>query len=221
VTTTAPGAKAVNPQLVLHVIAPLVAFYGLRALGVPAFGALLAGAAVSAATALHSIATQRRVGGVQVFVLATMALTVLFALVSGDARLMLVRNGWGTAALGLWALLTLVGKRPFLLSTGAIAFPEDKAATWERNWTRHPAFRTLLRRCTAIWGTLFLLDAALRVGMALTLPIDLVPALDDILIAVTIAAILAIQRFYGRSFLRRHGLRLHGAEIVPTVPSDG
>jgi hypothetical protein len=128
---------------------------------------------------------------------------------------MLARNGWGTAALGLWVLLTLIGKRPFLLSTGAIAFPEDKAAIWERNWTQHAAFRTLVRRCTAIWGTLFLLDAALRVGMALTLPIDLVPALDDVLIAVTIAAILLIQRFYGRSFLRRHDLRLHGAEIVP------
>jgi hypothetical protein len=56
VTTTAP-TKAINPKLVLHVIAPLVAFYGLRALGVPAFTALLAGAGVSAAAALHSIAT--------------------------------------------------------------------------------------------------------------------------------------------------------------------
>jgi hypothetical protein len=156
---------------------------------------------------------------VQVFVLATMAFTVLFALVSGDARLMLVRNGWGTAALGLWALLTLIGNRPFLLSTGTIAFPQDKAAIWEQNWKQHPAFRTLLRRCTAIWGTLFLLDAALRVGMALTLPIDLVPALDDVLLAVTIAAILLIQRFYGRSFLHRHDLRLDGAEIVPATHS--
>ena len=157
----------------------------------------------------------------QLFVLATMALTVLFAFVSGDARLLLVRNSWGTAALGAWALITLIGKRPFLLSTGAIAFPEDKAATWERNWTRYPAFRTLVRRCTASWGALFLLDAALRVGMALTLPIDLVPALDDALVAVTVAAILIVQRLYGRSFLRRHGLRLRGAEIVPADGSAG
>lgn len=78
--TTAPSTKPVNPKLTLHVIAPLVTFYGLRALGVPAFVALLTGAGVSAAAALHSITTQRRVGGIQVFVLATMALTVLFAL---------------------------------------------------------------------------------------------------------------------------------------------
>lgn len=65
-----------------------------------------------------------------------------------------------------------------------------------------------------------LLDAAaLRVGMALTLPIDLVPALHDVLITVTIAAILLIQRFYGRSFLRRHDLRPYGVKIIPAAHS--
>ncbi len=113
---------AVNPKPVLHVIAPLVAFYGLRALGAPAFVALLAGAGVPAAPAVHGIAAQRRVGGMQVFVPATTALTVLFA------------------------------------------------AMGEQNWTQYPAFRTLLRRRTAIRGTVLLLDAALRVGVALSAP---------------------------------------------------
>lgn len=216
-TTNAPARKpvAVNRKLILHVLAPLVAFYGLRALGVPAFAALLAGAAVSGAAAVHSAATERRIGGVQLFVLATMALTVLFGLIAGDPRLLLIRNGWGTAALGAWALLSLLGRRPFLLTTGTIALSEDKVATWERNWAQHAPFRTLLRRCTALWGALFLLDAVLRVAMAFTLPVDLVPALDDALIAVTIIVILLVQRTYGRSFLRKHGLRLRGVDIVP------
>jgi hypothetical protein len=59
----------------------------------------------------------------------------------------------------------------------------------------------------------FLADAALRVLMAATLPIDLVPLLDDALLVVTLAALVGHQRHYGRAYLRRHGLRMHGVHL--------
>lgn len=70
-----------------------------------------------------------------------------------------------------------------------------------------------MRRITAIWAAAFAVDAVIRVLMALTLPIDLVPALDDGLLVVTLVALVAVQRLYGRRYLREHGLGRRGAEI--------
>ncbi len=65
------------------------------------------------------------------------------------------------------------------------------------------------------WGVLFLLDAAGRVVMALTLPIDVVPLLDDLLLVVVVIALPALQRVVGRRMLRNAGLRLQGTTITP------
>jgi hypothetical protein len=69
----------------------------------------------------------------------------------------------------------------------------------------------------AVWGGACLLDAGLRVLMAFTLPIDLVPALDNVLLVVTLGAILLFQRTYGRRYLRRHNLQLRGVQVSPIL----
>ena len=83
---------------------------------------------------------------------------------------MLLRNGWAMAALGGWMLCTVPARRPFLYEVARLVFDEDRQATWRDNWERYPAFRSLLRTCTAVWGGACLLDAAARVATALTLP---------------------------------------------------
>jgi len=90
----------------------------------------------------------------------------------------------------------------------------DKQQQWETNWRDHPPFRHVLRVATAVWGAALLADAALRVVMAATLPVDAVPLLDDVLLIVTLAALLVFQRLFGRAYLRGHGLRLRGVELV-------
>ncbi|MGW7491572.1 VC0807 family protein [Streptomyces sp. NPDC054786] len=197
----------------MDVVAPLALFYGLRWLGVNQFLALLAGAAIPAVEAVHGVVTRRRIGGVQLFMLGTMALTVAMSFVTGSPRMLLIRNGWGMAALGVWMLLTLLSRRPFLYEAARVVLDEPKQRDWELSWDRHPPFRRLLWVCSAFWGIACLLDAGLRVVMAMTMPIDQVPALDDALLAVTLAVILLFQRYYGRSYLRRNGLRRDGVRI--------
>ncbi len=55
--------------------------------------------------------------------------------------------------------------------------------------------------------------------MAVTFPIDLVPLLDDVLLVVTLAAVVGFQRFYGRSALRRNGLRMRGVHVERLAPA--
>jgi membrane-bound ClpP family serine protease len=198
----------------LELAGPLVIFYGLRAAGVSQWIALLAAGALPAVRAVHGLVVERRVSGITVFVLGAMVLTVAMSFVSGSPRVLLIRNAWGTCALGVWALITLWGRRPFLYEAMRVISDRDKQQRWEANWRDHPPFRQVLRIATAVWGAALLADAALRVVMAATLPIDAVPLLDDVLLVVTLAALLAFQRLYGRAYLRRHGLRLRGVELV-------
>ncbi|HZE41025.1 MAG TPA: VC0807 family protein [Stackebrandtia sp.] len=216
----AAKAGGLSRVLAVEIIAPLVLFYGLRWLGVGQFPALLAGAIIPAAGAVRDFVAERRVGGVRIFVLGTMALTVAMSFVSGNPRVLLIRNGWGTAALGGWMLVTLLARRPFLYEAARVVFDEDKRQIWERDWEQYPPFRRLLRICTALWGVAFLADAAVRVILAFSLPVDAVPALDDVLLVVTIAVILVLQRVYGRSYMKRHGLRMRGVHITPVDAWD-
>ncbi|MFC9738523.1 VC0807 family protein [Streptomyces noursei] len=201
--------------LLVHVIVPLVLFYGLRWLGANQFLALLAGAVIPVAGAVRGIVCERRIGGLQLFMLGTMGLTVAVSFVTGSPRLMLIRNGWGMAAIGVWMLCTLLAPRPFLYEATRIVVDEDRQRTLEANWDRYPAFRRMLWICSAFWAVACLSDSAVRVVLAMTLPVDLVPALDEVLLGITVLAILAFQRFFGRSYLRRNGLRSRGLTITP------
>jgi hypothetical protein len=213
--TTHSGPRTLSRALVVHVLLPLVLFYGLRWLGANQFVALLAGAVIPVVGAVRDIKVERRISGVRVFLLGAMVLTVAMSFITGSARLLLIRNAWGTVALGLFLVAGLGAKRPFLFEAGKFVFDEERRQVWERNWDEHPQFRTLLRRCSLLWAVACLVDAAIRVGMATVLPVDLVPVLDDVLLVVTLGVLVLIQRVYGRGYLRRNGLRLSGVHLVP------
>ncbi|MGW4401854.1 VC0807 family protein [Amycolatopsis nivea] len=199
----------------LEILAPLVLFYGLRWLGVNQFVALLAGSAIPVVGAVRGLVAERRISGVRLFVLGTMAVTVAGSFVTGSPRALLLRSAVLTVALGFFLLATLFFRRPFLYEAARVVFDEDKQRAWRRSWDDFPPFRQLLWRISLIWGLACLADAAIRIAMALLLPVDVVPALDDGLLVVTLLVLVVVQRFYGRSFLRRNGLRLHGARVAP------
>ena len=207
--------RATSRTLLVEIVAPLAIFYGLRALGVEQFPALLLGAVLPTGNAVHSIVTQRRVSGVTLFVLCSMVLTVAMSLVTGSPRVLLIRDAWATAAFGIWMLTSLLTRHPFLYEGTRVLLDEGRQRVWTGNWERYPQLRHALRVSTAVWGGAFLADTAVRVWMAATLPVDLVPLLENVLLVVTIAVVLVFQRVYGRAHLRRHGLQMRGVHLSP------
>jgi hypothetical protein len=159
------------------------------------------------------VITERRVSGMNAFVLGAIALGFAMSFMTGEPRVLLVRAAWGTAAFGVVMPASLLAKRPLLYSMPLLVLPEDKKQVWAANWERYPAIRHALRGCTVIWGVLFLVDTAIRVGMALTLPIDLVPVLDDLLLVVLLVILVVVQRVYSRTIMRRAGLRINGVHV--------
>ena len=78
---------------------------------------------------------------------------------------------------------------------------------WDSVWERFPLFRHVWRVLTVVWGIGLLADAAIRVIVAYTLPVDLVPAANGIQYAVVYVVLQVISRVH----LRRSGLmRLPG-----------
>ena len=70
--------------------------------------------------------------------------------------------------------------------------------TWDQLWQRLPRFRRIWQVCTVIWGTAILADAVLRIVMALTLPLGLVPALNGALWPVTFVILQVVTNVYFR-----------------------
>ena len=203
--------------VLIDVLAPLALFYGLRAAGVDQLLALLAGAAIPVVTGVRALAARERIGGVRWFVLGAMAVTVAGSFISGSPRALMLRGVVLMAALGVFLLITVWARRPFLYEATMTVLDQDKQHTWRRNWDDHPPFRRLLRLCSAFWAAACLLDAALRAVIVLVLPVDAVPAAELSLLVVTLAALVLGQRVLGRAFLRRHGLRLDGVRITPVA----
>lgn len=183
-------------NLVVDLVLPIGLYYGLRGAGVGPFVALLAGAAVPAL----GLAVRRHVDSLALFTVTILVLTVAVSFVGGGPRLLLAKDGWLTAVAGIWVLVTLFTDQPFVYQA-ARPVADARATSPELAWTvRYRAsahFRHGMRVVTAAWGVALVLDAVIRVLMAYTLPVDLVPALSGAQYGVLFTALHLFGHVYG------------------------
>jgi hypothetical protein len=184
--------------LALDFLLPVALFYALRAFGVSAYLALLAGAAASLVSAAVTLVRDRRLNSVAVFMTVILVLSTLVSVLSGSPRFLLARDAWVTGAVGVWFIASCWSSRPLAyhfaraVGEGRFGWPPD----WEARWERAPAFRRMWRVASVIWGLGTLLDAVLRWVMAYTLPIDLVPLLTQVLFGVTGLVLFVVTNVY-------------------------
>lgn len=199
------GRRELVVTLLADVVAPIAVYYGLRALGVAPTPALLAGAAVPAARALWSLLRHRRLEWFAVLVLVLVAASVATSLVTGSERFLLARDGAVTAALGLVVLATAASARPAMYPIGRMVLARSghDAEAWDRRWSHSARFRRIWRTVTVLWGAGLLVDAAVRVLLAYTLPVDVAPALH----AVQWLPLLLVLQVLSQTYLRRPGNR--------------
>ncbi|WP_269854773.1 VC0807 family protein [Streptomyces sp. RPT161] len=196
---SAPAGRAVL-TMVVDIALPLVVFYGLRAAGTSTYAALVAAAVAPLASAALQLLRDRRLDGMAVFIATTMLLGLAASLVTGGTRFMLAKDGWVTAVGGLWFLASVKVARQPLVYHGARPLLEGRfrsdGTPWEVLWEREPAFRRIWRVSTVIWSVAMLADAAVRVTMAYTLPVDTVPALGGALWPVTLLLLQLVNGAY-------------------------
>ncbi len=218
-------------SLLIDLVAPIALYYGLRSAGSSIYLALIVGGVAPALSAAVIAIKHRRVDGLAVAVLAMLAVSTGVSLIGGSPQFLLAKDSLLTAAWGAWFILSLHTERPLtfrftrpLLEGRKVFDPvthrrgAPTTQSWDELWVKEPRFRRAWRVTTVIWGAAMLLDAAVRVIMAYTLPGDLVPGLAGALWPVTFIALQVITNVY---FVRCGlWLILLGEADQPPEPGD-
>lgn len=175
--------------LVLDLAAPLALYYVLHACGVDDVVALAAGGVPPAITVIVTAVRHRRVDPLALAVVLAMVLALVAALIGGSPRELLARGAWLSAPFGLYTLVTLRCPRPICFEITRTMLPH-RASVMDELWNTDERFRRAWREITVMWGVLLAVDAGLRIAMAATLPVPVVPALDT---ALTVATTVLLQ----------------------------
>ncbi|MEV6669640.1 VC0807 family protein [Streptomyces sp. NPDC051162] len=221
--------RALLVPLAVDIGLPLALYYVMRAQGAAQWQALLISGVFPAAHALGTAVVRRRLEFFDLFVVGLLALSAATSLISGNPRVLLLKDAALPALLGIWILATLFTARPFAFRLGERLRTGAAVEDAERAWHVMPEYRAALRGLTAFWGCVQLLDAALSTVLALTLPVDVVPLIGRIesftlLGLVVVATVRRSKRFravHGRSLFGTagSGSRERLAEAPEEVPS--
>lgn len=198
-----PQLAAMGRDLILDVGLPLALYYGFRAFGMNQWLALVLSGALPLLRIILRWVSAHRLERAAAFTLTLTVCSTLVALLTGDPRLLLARESYFTAVIGLWMGVTAFTRIPFMLTTMLHLLPEATAATWRRNWVTSRRFRIILRAMSGAWGAVFLIDAAARIIMAYTLPVDAVPVASSLLLVGMLILVVLASRTLGRRLLAR------------------
>lgn len=162
---TSRRLRAMAP-LLIDVVAPIVVYFVLHALGVGDVLALTAGGFVAGANAIATTVRRRRLDGIGLLVALEISLSIVLLVTVRDPRILLIRPAFFAGLGGLYALATCVAGRPLGYQTSRpLATQGDpvRAEAYALAWARSAEFRRVERLITAGWGVAFLAEAVLRV----------------------------------------------------------
>ncbi|HTX03778.1 MAG TPA: VC0807 family protein [Candidatus Acidoferrales bacterium] len=162
--------------------------------GMPAIKALAIAAVIPLADILIGWVRLRKLQPLSLLILIVIVAGIVLSLISGDVRFALVKESFGTLAISLAFLGSLLAPRPLMFWLAQQFTSEGnnaKKAQWEERWHSLPGFRIGMRKMTLVWGLGYLLDAVLRVVIAFALPANVVIVLSPLLaIAITLALVV-------------------------------
>ncbi len=170
------------PLLVIHVLTQYAHTTELTALSVAAVVPLL--------STLVQFVRHHRLDMIALLYLLGTLTSILATFLSGDARLLVIRESFFTGALGLVCLGSLLLPRPLMFYVGRQMFAGNDAtqvANYNAQW-HHAHARFVQRLITAVWGCVFICEFVLRVILAYTLPPTLALSLGSTILIVATAA---------------------------------
>lgn len=210
-TSTRPSSstaarRQLGIQLAIDIVVPLLLFYVLRRAGTPLLTASVISGAVPGLHTLFSLARGRAdLLGLVMLTLFTAGTIVAF--LRGDPRIIFAKDGWLTGLLGLWVIVSLWTRQPFMMHLGrtiaTVKKGAEAAAGWERRWDLEPRFRRDIRLVSWVIGIVLVLDAVVRVVIAYTLPVDVLPLATNVQYVVMLTGLLG----WFFPYTARRGLR--------------
>lgn len=199
-----PGGSPLIALVLWDAGLPLLAYYGLRLAGQSEQIALLAGAVFAALRIAWVAVRHRSFDGFAALLAAVLAIGLVLSFVSGDARFILVKESFGTAAAALILLASCASRTPLVLVAVRAGSSEAKRAEIDRLCAEVPEFRRAFVRMSAVWGVGLLLEAVLRVPLVYVLPADVMAGLSVVLLLVVIGLLSGWTAWYAGRIQARH-----------------
>ncbi|KJS56949.1 VC0807 family protein [Streptomyces rubellomurinus] len=201
-TAPAQGAGAPNPlaaglrPLALDIAAPLAGYYLLHSVcGLSEFAALAWSSVVPAGRTVLGLLQERRLNLWSSLMLTVNLAGLALTLVSGDARMMIAKDGLLSGTVALAILVSALIGRPVMtpmLMPFVTKGRRDRAAAWQRlvegRAAGSRAFHRHERVFAGIWGTALLAECAARVVGAFTLPVATMTWLSTVFLVGAIVA---------------------------------
>lgn len=196
--------------LAFDVAGPATAYYAARAAGAGERSALLLAVAVAAIRVLWDIVHTKAITRIAALMLVSYGLSLVLTYVTGDERFMLLKESFTTGAIAVVALATCAGGRPLTLTIAQSLHPADAEAIAHR-FNTDPAERRFYRRGTLGWGLGLLTEAAVRMPLVYALPVDVMPAVSQLLMLCTVAGLFSWTHMRRRRRAQRQPVTDRGA----------
>lgn len=189
------------PSVLLDVVCPVVSYQVLTRLGVTDTVALATSAIFPLGAFLATVIRHRQVEALSVVSLLFIAAGVTVSLTSGNPRFILLSGSLFTGSFGVLFLLSLFLERPLAFYLGRQVMTGGKPEMmqrWDGLW-KYRNFRRANRIVSGVWGSGLLLEALLRVLLALTLPTATFGLVWSPLSYVIYAGLIVWTILFGRS----------------------
>ncbi|RZT88901.1 hypothetical protein EV383_5855 [Pseudonocardia sediminis] len=190
--------RAMAPTLLVDVALPYLVYLLLSRAGMSDVAALAWSALPAVLSVVVTAVRARRLNGVGMVVLGSIAVGIGTSLLSGDPRFAVARDALPGAVFALvLAGSLLVGGRPLLFhlirATGETYRPGLRALM-DHQWSVNPAYRTALRRATAVGAAVMAIEVGVRLLAAATLPVAVAMPLLQVQSFVVWAGLILLLR---------------------------
>ncbi len=185
------------PSLLMDVILPVATFNVLNALGVQTLIAVTAGGVFPLISIARSWIKTRQIEPLGIVVLTFLVLGTAASLISGSVLFALIRGSFLTAVFGLVCLGSLLTKRTltfYLMRQMVAAGDPAIVERWNGLWDV-PSFRRTQQLVAIVWGLTYVVEAIVRVVLALTFE----PA-----VVVNVSPVFAFAATIGLALWTRH-----------------
>ncbi|MFD4791558.1 VC0807 family protein [Streptomyces sp. NPDC058459] len=155
-----------------------------------------------------------------VLVLVRFALGVAVAVITGDARLELAKDFVITSAIGGFAVLSLLLRRPLIARIRRDLSGDP--GQFDLRWARDRGFRQVHRRLTLVWAAGLVTEGAVAVLLIYTLPLTAAVVVTNILAPATLLALISLTEWRARRYVSlQPGPPTPTAEPQPGAPGVG
>lgn len=173
-TNRAAMLKSLGFSLLINAALPLLIYWALTSYAhVSDLYALIASGVPSILDSIIGVIRNKRIDFLAGIVLAGIAISLLIILLGGNAKVLLIRESFFTAAFGLAFLVSLAFPRPIMFYFGRhfATGNNPKNIEWFDSLWQYEGFRTTMRVMTIVWGIGLVLEAAIRTYLVFTLSI--------------------------------------------------